>query len=81
MVELVLPATITTTSASSRRTASTTWSPVAAAAAPVAVGSSSFTAFSEQVLNFVYVEIEGNQLLLHAIDATGEEFDQLAIDH
>jgi len=45
------------------------------------VGSSSFTAFSEQVLNFVYVEIEGHQLVLHAIDATGEEFDQLAIDH
>lgn len=46
-----------------------------------AVGSSSFTAFSEQVLNFVYVEIEGNQLRLHAIDATGDEFDQLAINH
>jgi len=45
------------------------------------VGESSFTAFSEQVLNFVYVEIEGDQLLLHAIDATGAEFDQLAINH
>jgi 3',5'-cyclic AMP phosphodiesterase CpdA len=45
------------------------------------VGESSFTAFSEQVLNFVYVEIEGDRLLLHAIDATGAEFDQLAITH
>ncbi|HUS64474.1 MAG TPA: metallophosphoesterase [Kofleriaceae bacterium] len=40
-----------------------------------------FTAFAESVLHFVYVEVEGNQLLLHAIDATGVEFDQLAITH
>lgn len=45
------------------------------------VGSSDFTGFSEAVLHFVYVEIEGDQLLLHAIDATGQEFDQLAISH
>jgi hypothetical protein len=46
-----------------------------------AVSSSDFTAFSEQVLNFVYVEIEGDQLLLHAIDGEGTEFDQLLIQH
>jgi len=46
-----------------------------------AVGSSSFTDFSEAVLNFVYVEVEGNQLLLHAIDGEGTEFDQLLIQH
>jgi acid phosphatase type 7 len=45
------------------------------------VGESAFTDFSEQVLHFVYVEVEGDQLLLHAIDATGVEFDQLAISH
>lgn len=46
-----------------------------------AVGSSSFTDFAEQVLNFVYVEVEGDQLLLHAIDGEGTEFDQLLIQH
>ena len=46
-----------------------------------AVGSSSFTAFSEQVEHFVYVEVQGEKLLLHAIDADGTEFDQLAINH
>ena len=46
-----------------------------------AVGSSAFTEFSEAVLNFVYVEIEGNRLLLHAIDGDGTEFDQLLIEH
>lgn len=45
------------------------------------VSTSSFTEFSEQVLHFVYVEVEGNQLLLHAIDAEGTEFDQLLISH
>lgn len=45
------------------------------------VGESDFTAFSEQVLHFVYVEVQGQELLLHAIDATGAEFDQLAISH
>jgi hypothetical protein len=46
-----------------------------------AVGSSSFTDFAEQVLNFVYVEVEGDRLLLHAIDGEGTEFDQLLIQH
>jgi 3',5'-cyclic AMP phosphodiesterase CpdA len=46
-----------------------------------AVGTSSFTAFSEQVLNFVFVEVQGDELLLHAIDGEGTEFDQLLIRH
>jgi len=46
-----------------------------------AVGTSSFTDFSEAVLNFVYVEVQGDQLLLHAIDGEGTEFDQLLIQH
>jgi hypothetical protein len=44
------------------------------------VGTSSFSAFSEAVLHFVYVEIAGSRLVLHAIDATGREFDQLLIE-
>ena len=43
------------------------------------VGQSNFTAFSEQVCNFVYVTINGDELTLHAIDGTGEEFDSLRI--
>jgi acid phosphatase type 7 len=43
------------------------------------VGQSDFTAFSEQVCHFVYVTINGDQLTLHAIDGTGEEFDSLRI--
>lgn len=43
------------------------------------VGTSDFTAFSEQVLNFVYVTVEPNELLLHAIDGMGDEFDTLLI--
>jgi hypothetical protein len=38
-------------------------------------GSSSFTAFSHDVLHFVYVTIDGPELRLYAIDATGKEFD------
>lgn len=39
------------------------------------VGKSSFTAFSEAVIHFVYVEVEGNTMVLHAIDGLGQEFD------
>ena len=45
------------------------------------VGTSSFTAFSLQVSHFVYVRIEGETLLMHAIDATGVEFDSLRLEH
>ena len=45
-----------------------------------AVGTSSFTAFSEEVLHFVYVEIDSDTLLLHAIDGVGREFDSTLIE-
>jgi len=38
-----------------------------------------FTAFAEDVIHYVYVTIDGDELLLHAIDASGQEFDQLHI--
>lgn len=43
------------------------------------VGRSSFTAFSEAVIHFVYVTVDGKQLTLHAIDGTGQEFDSLLL--
>jgi hypothetical protein len=43
------------------------------------VGSSSFTAFSEDVHHFVSVEVHSNELLLHAIDGAGTEFDSARI--
>ena len=43
------------------------------------VGKSAFTAYSADVIHFVYGEVEGDQLTLHAIDATGAEFDSMVI--
>ena len=43
------------------------------------VGSSSFTAFSLDVIHFVYVEVGVDELTLHAIDATGREFDSMVV--
>ncbi|MBA3539706.1 MAG: metallophosphoesterase [Deltaproteobacteria bacterium] len=43
------------------------------------VGSSSFTAFSDEVIHFVYVEVGLDELVLHAIDATGVEFDSMSV--
>jgi acid phosphatase type 7 len=43
------------------------------------VGTSSFTAFSESVLHFVQAEVGPEHLTLHAIDATGVEFDSARI--
>jgi hypothetical protein len=43
------------------------------------VGSSAFTAFSEEVIHFVYVEVSTDELVLHAIDATGVEFDSMVV--
>jgi 3',5'-cyclic AMP phosphodiesterase CpdA len=43
------------------------------------VGSSSFTAFSDAVIHFVYVTVAGAELELHAIDGLGQEFDSLVI--
>jgi predicted MPP superfamily phosphohydrolase len=44
------------------------------------VGHSSFTAFSQEVIHFVFIEVQGPRLVLHAIDATGREFDQAVIE-
>jgi hypothetical protein len=43
------------------------------------VGASSFTAFAEDVIHFVYVEVGIDELVLHAIDATGREFDSMVV--
>ncbi|HEX5061156.1 MAG TPA: metallophosphoesterase [Kofleriaceae bacterium] len=43
------------------------------------VGQSRFTAFSEDVIHFVYVEVGVDELTLHAIDATGREFDSMTV--
>lgn len=43
------------------------------------VGSSSFTAHSNEVIHFVYGEVAGDELVLHAIDGTGREFDALVV--
>lgn len=43
------------------------------------VGRSTFTAFSESVIHFVYVTVASDQLVMHAIDGVGNEFDSLVI--
>lgn len=43
------------------------------------VDRSSFTAFVARVAHFVYVEADLEQLVLHAIDASGTEFDTLRL--
>ena len=43
------------------------------------VGDSSFTAFAEEVIHFVYVEVGTDEAVLHAIDASGTEFDSMVI--
>ncbi len=40
---------------------------------------SDFTGFSEQVIHFVQVEVGRDELVVHAIDGTGVEFDSLVI--
>jgi acid phosphatase type 7 len=42
-------------------------------------GTSDFTAFSEAVIHFLYIEVQGDSLALHAIDAVGREFDSLVL--
>ena len=44
------------------------------------VGISSFTAFVDEVIHFVYVEIGLDRLVLHAIVGEGTELDSLVID-
>jgi acid phosphatase type 7 len=43
------------------------------------VGASSFTAFSEDVIHFVYADVRVDELVLHAIDANGTEFDSVVV--
>jgi hypothetical protein len=43
------------------------------------VGTSEWTAFSVTAFHFVYVSVEGDQMRIHAIDATGREFDGVEI--
>jgi hypothetical protein len=43
------------------------------------VGWSSFTAFSEAVIHLIYGEVGPDQMVLHAVDATGVEFDSMVI--
>jgi hypothetical protein len=43
------------------------------------VGHSAFTAYSAEVIHFVYAEVGTDELVLHAIDAHGHEFDSTVI--
>jgi 3',5'-cyclic AMP phosphodiesterase CpdA len=43
------------------------------------VGTSSFTALAVDVIHFVYVEVGVDELVLHAIDAAGKEFDSMVV--
>jgi hypothetical protein len=43
------------------------------------VSTSSFTALSEDVIHFVYGEVGAEEMVLHAIDGTGREFDSVVI--
>jgi hypothetical protein len=43
------------------------------------VGTSSFTALAEDVIHFLYVEVGVDELTVHAIDATGREFDSMLV--
>lgn len=42
-------------------------------------GTSSFTALSDDVIHFVQVEVGVDELVMHAIDATGKEFDSMVV--
>ncbi|HTL86248.1 MAG TPA: metallophosphoesterase family protein [Acidimicrobiia bacterium] len=44
-----------------------------------AVGHSKFTAFSEEVIHFIYLEVKTDEMTVHAVDATGAEFDSVTI--
>jgi acid phosphatase type 7 len=43
------------------------------------VGTSSFTELSAEVIHFVYAEVAADEMTVHAIDATGVEFDSVVI--
>jgi hypothetical protein len=40
---------------------------------------SSFTACSEDVIHFVYADLRPDELVLHVIDATGNELDSVVV--
>lgn len=44
-----------------------------------AVGTSSFTAFSEDVIHYLQIEVAGDEMVVHAIDGTGYEFDSVIV--
>ncbi len=43
------------------------------------VGRSSYTAFSEDALHFVFAEVKESAMVLHAVDGVGREFDSVLI--
>jgi len=43
------------------------------------VGTSSFTELSEDVIHFLYVEVGADELVLHAIDGIGADFDSVVV--
>ncbi|MEO8701824.1 MAG: metallophosphoesterase family protein [Kofleriaceae bacterium] len=43
------------------------------------VGSSEFTALSVEVIHFVFAEVNADEMILHAVDGTGLEFDSMVI--
>lgn len=43
------------------------------------VGRSESTVFAEDVAHFLYISVEGDRMRVHAIDATGKEFDGVEI--
>jgi 3',5'-cyclic AMP phosphodiesterase CpdA len=44
-----------------------------------AVATSSFTAFSLDVIHYLLVEVSADELVVHAIDGTGQEFDSVVV--
>lgn len=44
-----------------------------------AIEPSAFTAFAQEVIHFVYVEVDDDELTLYAIDGGGAQFDSLTI--
>lgn len=48
---------------------------------PVDDSDDAMSAYAEDVLHFLVIEIEGSRLLVHAIDGLGREFDSTKIEH
>lgn len=43
------------------------------------VGSSTFTALADEVIHFVALDVGADELVMHAIDAAGKEFDSMVV--